>query len=271
MKVIRETRIITPEDAKDLLRRNTRNRKLRNSIVDRYALDMREGRWAYTGDAIKFSEDELLDGQHRLAACIKAGVAFKTDVIWNLDPSCREAIDCGFKRTPTDILQIEGFQVAGDVGALCRLIAAYRRTGRIDAAVHLPPVSNPELIEVAASEDLDLLLESARAGRLWQGVKYSRALMSFAYWLFRQTWPKDTVDQFWRKLSDGVGLDMDDPAYQLREKIRAEYRHLSDRKYTMALIIKAFNAYIRGQKIRCFRLGAKEAFPSIITREEGPR
>ena len=75
MKVQQST--ITPEYAKELLDYNKKNRSLSKATVDRYAEDMRKDNWQQNGEAIKIDWDgNLIDGQHRLAACVKSGVSF---------------------------------------------------------------------------------------------------------------------------------------------------------------------------------------------------
>jgi len=49
--------------------------------VDQYARDMLAGHWPLAGEGIRFDEaDQLIDGRHRLRACVKAGVPFQTYV-----------------------------------------------------------------------------------------------------------------------------------------------------------------------------------------------
>lgn len=63
---------ITPELARQLLSNNKINRKIKPTIVERYAEQMEAGEWKFTGDTIKVDgEGMLLDGQHRLLAIIK--------------------------------------------------------------------------------------------------------------------------------------------------------------------------------------------------------
>lgn len=66
--------IITPKKARELLKLNTRNRKLSKALVSKYAGDMRAGRWPYNGDPIRVSKDGvLLDGPApRLSLTISA-------------------------------------------------------------------------------------------------------------------------------------------------------------------------------------------------------
>jgi len=67
---------ITPDMAQEYLKFNTENyRSLSKDRVISYASDMKNGRWQFNGESIKFSENgQLIDGQHRLQAIIRAGV-----------------------------------------------------------------------------------------------------------------------------------------------------------------------------------------------------
>ena len=66
---------ITPSEASKYLANNPANRRLSESEVETLAADMREGRWCITHQGIAIGKTgRLLDGQHRLAAVIKAGV-----------------------------------------------------------------------------------------------------------------------------------------------------------------------------------------------------
>lgn len=73
-------RLIGPEEAKELLSHNIRNRRIAPARVQQYAEDMRRGLWREAGaDSIVLWEDAesgeaiLANGQHRLQAVILAG------------------------------------------------------------------------------------------------------------------------------------------------------------------------------------------------------
>ena len=69
MKVSVKT--ITPAQAKKLLERNTNNRPVSKPHVKFLCGVIRRGEWKLNGDAIRFNSERLVDGQHRLAACIE--------------------------------------------------------------------------------------------------------------------------------------------------------------------------------------------------------
>jgi hypothetical protein len=69
---------VTPEWAANILaNRNIQNRHMSERVVEKYANDILDGSWCLTHQGIAFDENgDLLDGQHRLAAVVKA----KTEV-----------------------------------------------------------------------------------------------------------------------------------------------------------------------------------------------
>ena len=102
-----ETRAIDPDLARDLLARAASQRKLNPNLVQAFARDMRTGKWKLNGEPIILSsQGMLLAGRTRLAACMQAGVPFRSLVVRNVDDAAFESIDALRKRTLGDILHI---------------------------------------------------------------------------------------------------------------------------------------------------------------------
>src|SRR5215207_4207198 len=104
----RESRVIkiTPALAELILEHlNLKNRKRRTSSVRIYSAEMENGNWGLSGDTIKFCRKterdapRLLDGQNRLAACVRSGVPFETHVVFGIEPDVFDRIDSGKRRT----------------------------------------------------------------------------------------------------------------------------------------------------------------------------
>ena len=73
---------ITPKDAEVLLSKYLHNRPISRDNINKYAIQMSEGKWHLNGEAIIINDKGLTDnGYHRLAACIQAGVPFQTVLI----------------------------------------------------------------------------------------------------------------------------------------------------------------------------------------------
>ena len=76
-------------------------------IVAQYADDMLNGHWDLTHQGIAFNtKGELIDGQHRLAAIVKAGVTVK--LLVNFDVEDSSHMDGGLKRSVRDALWMSG-------------------------------------------------------------------------------------------------------------------------------------------------------------------
>lgn len=95
---------VTPEIARRwLLTRAAQQRSLRPHRVGQYARDMRQGRWSLTHQGIAFSDaGHLIDGQHRLAAVIEAGVSVDMMVTRGLPSETFVGMDRGMLRSAAD-------------------------------------------------------------------------------------------------------------------------------------------------------------------------
>jgi hypothetical protein len=106
---------------KVLFERNSVNRPRKPNKVQQFADDLSSQRWGLTGDTIKFGTDgQLLDGQNRLAACVRANVPLLTHVVFGIDPALFGRMDIGKPRNAADVLHIAGFKYASTLAAALR-------------------------------------------------------------------------------------------------------------------------------------------------------
>lgn len=135
---------ITPELAKAYLEANTHNRPISRATVAEYADAIREGHWLFNGEAIKFDwNEQLVDGQHRLGAIVKAGKAISILVIRNLDPEAFKTLDTGRKRSGGDVMALRGVMYSGAMSS------AYRMLWRFLGGPSKKQISNTQLLELA--------------------------------------------------------------------------------------------------------------------------
>lgn len=100
--------LVTPDLAKMLLANNRKNRRLRKTIVEKYARDMRNGKWKTGEDMIVIDKNgDLLNGQHRLEAIIESGTNQYMYIMTDADPDIYEVMDNGFNRKLEDYLTCE--------------------------------------------------------------------------------------------------------------------------------------------------------------------
>lgn len=257
--------VITPDVARNWLKINTSNRPVREKHVQKLAQQMLRGEYVMNGEAIIISDDNrLLDGQHRLRACVESGVSIRSVVVRNVPHSHFFTIDTGAARTAGNVLSVYGEKNASTLAASCRVAIILQRE-------KLSPdfgaeVSHAEIIEwlndnpgirkwadfVAASKGVRTLAEPS-------------VIVPIAYFMEKKS-PEKT-EEFIGKISSGIGLEAGDPALLLRERLLANRTGKARlrKKEVAALICKAILAYVAGKKISTLRWsdGANEAFPKI--------
>lgn len=103
---------VTPEMAKDWLRKNAGNRKLKRHKVAKLRADLRHGRFKTTHQGIAFNcNGDLKDGQHRLTAIAEEGIAAWMMVTTGLPNEAVTVIDRGAGRSLTDNATMTGLNV----------------------------------------------------------------------------------------------------------------------------------------------------------------
>lgn len=134
MNVIVE--LITPERATELLKLNTRNRRIRTKHVLNMSRQMERGEWRVTHQPIAISSDgALLDGQHRLAAVVKCGLPVKMSVAYGVSPDIFGTIDVGAIRDTRD--HFGNVPVLYGIARLARFVDPYPTPGQIQVMFDL--------------------------------------------------------------------------------------------------------------------------------------
>ena len=96
---------ISPELADHIVKNlNRSNRKASSEKINEYVAAMEEKLWPVTGASLVFSKaGYLIDGQHRLLACIKSGKPLTTFVVFNIPDASFAMMDLGRKRSNRDM------------------------------------------------------------------------------------------------------------------------------------------------------------------------
>lgn len=101
--------IITPEQAQEYLAHNTNNRRIKGSNLDTLVRAIKNNEFRTTHQGIAFDgQGNLVDGQHRLLACVLAKKPIKVLVTRGLDEAEISAVDTGSSRNYTDIMRYTG-------------------------------------------------------------------------------------------------------------------------------------------------------------------
>jgi hypothetical protein len=256
---------ITPMMAEAMLAWNDRNRPTSESTVRKYAELMSAGRWHYTGEAIIFSHQRLIDGQHRLAACVASGVPFDALVVFGAPDEAFAFIDVGKARTGGDVFAINGVPNSRCMAAAVSWVLAYEsdRFGFIGKGSLA--IDHADLFENYKRHQG--LQESFWVARMFSGLKMAPPAMMCAIHYVCAAKNRSQADEFFRKFGEGIGFTgKKDPAYKLHKLLvdAAITGERPGRKTTSALVIKAWNATRLGRDVGALRYLADEPFPRAV-------
>ena len=121
---------ITPRIAEEYLKLNVCNRKISSTKVAEYMTEMTAGRWKVNGIPICFDTNgHLCNGQHRLTACVKSGIAFRTAVARNVESDAFATYDCGLNRTTASNFEIAGVSSSALVASIVNGVNEIRAHG----------------------------------------------------------------------------------------------------------------------------------------------
>lgn len=257
---------ITPEQAQDILGGNTHNRHLHERHVRRLVSALTDGRWRFNGESIKIARDgTLVDGQHRLVACVRTGIPIETLVVYGVDPDSYTTIDIGAKRTTSDALSREGIKNSAAIGGALRWILALKSRKAHIGNIILDP--DQVLEEYIKLKNID------RSSNIYNSVAQliSPSPAIALHFLFAEKDP-DAADEFFSDLGSGVGLQDGDPVLTLRNKlIEAKIKNRLKRHVTpsetVALVIRAWNGRRTGRRLSLIKGLVKNASGEMIMPE----
>jgi hypothetical protein len=255
---------ITPDKAHEYLQSIRLNRKIRQRHLEQLTTEVVLERWLLNGETIKFDiNGHLIDGQHRLWACIKAEKAITTYVIRALTSEALQTIDTGLKRSPGDILGLQGYSNATNLAASARWIWRYEQKQMEYYAV------NPSIDILRNTIEVHVEMKNSLAYGTLLSRFITRSLGSALHCLMSEK-NSAMAEEFFTKLKDGDNLTRQSPLYQLRQRLISNSQSkakLPDFEIA-ALTIKAFNLLREGKTTRFLRWGStgssKEPFPTII-------
>lgn len=245
--------LVTPETARRVLAKNTRNRPISEAWIKTLMGEMKAGRWAYNGEAIKWSTaDELLDGQHRLTALSRMPDDFPAIpflVVRGLPSSAQDTMDQGRRRSAADQLAIDGLVDSSQHRIIAGAIRVYIEwtEGRFFGDRVANKISNPEVVAWAHAHPVEMTMLIDIAGDRIRRVK-ARPSVTVAVMLMLRMIDGDDQRDFSELLITGANLGPGHPVLALRnrlERIKEQKTTTSDRDY-VAFFILAWNKFRDG-------------------------
>lgn len=263
---------ITPELAREWIRRHeavvgaertanggkTRdNRPLRfDSGVEKYARDMKAGKWHRNGESVKISwKDTIVDGQHRLHACVQAGVPFWSVVVTGVEPEAQDTVDTGLPRRLSDQLAIGNEKNAAVLASVTRWSLRWLHGMRGGGGASGYQPTQTEMLDYLDA-DPRLRMAAAYGARARVEFKAVRATVYAMAWMLLHGADWAAAEVFLERVLDGAGLPAGHPVLVLRS--RMVNAKLSGERLTeheqLALVCLAWNAFRADKTISILKL-----------------
>jgi hypothetical protein len=243
---------VYPDLARYLLTFNhERQRSIRKRSLERISSDMRDGLWGFTPEALIFTRTPLLvNGQHRLTAVCEHGseVWMMGDFGWY--EGIINYLDRGNARTNRDAFDIEGLPnssaVASGISAVARYEAVVGLTRGFSGLT--TPTTQRSLAIYNADIEGWTRAEHA-AARIYRALDKGLGVATWiaAYRICAEVHPEEAAT-FFDAIASGT-----DPAGSITRVVGDWFRRRSmqatktgDSREPLEVIIRAFNAYVRG-------------------------
>lgn len=249
-ETVAEVVTISPGMAVEMLERNAHNRPLKERIVAAYARDMRRGNWRMTGEAIKFDTNgDLADGQHRLAAIVKAKVPVTLLVVWGVPPEAQQVMDSGVKRSVNDNLTLNGVKNSSILTAAARLALTEPAAGFIAATDRVASPTNSELLDfIEAHPDIHRAADVARGH--YPAIDCQPSVLCLAWMRFSQI-DLEACAIFFHSVANMTTDGPGDPRLALARRLQNLRREGTRRSGPMllGLVYRSWNGWRRGKQL----------------------
>lgn len=260
--------IISPKNAQRLMAYNRKNRSLSKPTVEKYAKALKEGKWQVNGVPIIVSDtDWVLDGQHRLQACILAGVPLTTAITWGIRQEAIRTVDVGKKRNDADFLTMEEFKSASTVATTFAQAYAYNNRRLDPKGFAILTLINQ--IETATDFFNRMgfvdIKDAVKEGRKYEkyakhnGLKGSRLAGIHLSLTSRNTTSKKIASSFIKKIATGLQCSGDDPIFHANKFCESFKTNLDGKKKSIsylqvpqkiAIMIHTWNLFVTGKRIK---------------------
>lgn len=258
---------LTPDQAMELLEHNTLNRPLSDAHAKRIAGEIVKGRWKFNGDTIKIADDgKVLDGQHRLWACIESKRPIDTIVVHGVDAAAFSTIDTIRKsRTASDTIALMGTtRHRHIIGTALTWLIRWQRGVLTNYRQPQHRVENADIEDAfGAHPQITSAVQRAMTCRRIGNP----GIFAFLYYVTANRKP-ELADQFMTAIEDPTGLSVSHPFFQFRAYLTTQSpTKKREPDHTIALAFKVLNAVAAGRPIRHLKYqdqGAHaEAFPEL--------
>jgi len=216
--------IVTPEQAARIAKTiNTNNRPLSESQIDHYRGVIVSNQWRQTHQGMAVDTDGVLqDGQHRLWAISRAGIAVPVAFFVGMDPDNFKAIDEGLVRTAAQLFSRSGESYTVVMAGMMKLL--YAMSGDNARRDYRAKLTNEIVYDMFGDDQEQMRLSVDFGGRFAKRAHANATAMAAAHYLIRKANGRDNryVAAFFNGYIKGrkgpnEALHPYDPRLRLRE------------------------------------------------------
>jgi hypothetical protein len=235
--------LISPLLANEFLAKNhPGNRPLTQAQVKRLTQAILNGEFV-VGDAIKFNcLDQLIDGQHRLSAIVKANKSVTMLVIRGYGDHAMSVLDIGTKRSVADIAKLSGSSVNTKHLSIARaILLPHKDTAKYRVITHKKLIEITETLITYINFGLQsVTAKNTTCRSVVQGA------IARAFYCGENS---DRLNEFGRIYSDGIcAKECDTAALRLREFFLSNKGIVRDRVDEFSYAQSAIDSFLKYKK-----------------------
>ena len=269
---------MTPQWAEKILtQNNNKNRKIRTSKLMVYTRSIEAGDWKVTNQGIALDPDgNLLDGQHRLAAIVKARKSIKILLGTNCDPSSFSVIDIGATRTAGDMITLSGFSGGkhNTLAAAVKIYIQYTEFPKTRWSSLTTPNHNKVVKYWTDKKDtIELYLPFLiKCHKQFKSYTLSCGI-AFCLIADDYEWRPEEIMEYFTLLTTGANLPADSSILSFRNQCsNPAYRRRGNGTHSTQLLlnamVKSFNDWKRGKPTKKFISPVTPPMISFVPRDE---
>lgn len=254
---------MTPEWATEILaRQNTNNRTMRKLVVARYAEAIINDEWRLTQQGIAIDKNGvLLDGQHRLAAIVRAQKPIEIAMAMDCDPEIFKVLDTGATRKASDVLHMQGAKHRTVAATSIKQLIMYRESPELVWRGRVRYPSHAEISEFYEKYSTQVDRSTELANRSYSAFRQlnKSSVATFVMLTMEKNYRMSIVEYFLEKVSKGVGLAEDSAILKYRSclmngnVIRDASQVNNGGQLHINALIKAFNYTVSDVTLKLFK------------------
>jgi hypothetical protein len=246
--------LVTPDIAHAWLLADVLKRTVSADAISKYARDMRAGRWTLNAETIKRAVDGgILDGRHRLLACVEANASFPSWVAQGVPVEAQRTVDIGRPRSAADQLALSGNANAAALAAVARRSWQWLHGYR---GYKMPTPSQTEIDDLIITVPLIKTATTYAISARKEFAAVPVAVYGICYLVFNQAGGDIASGVFLDQVVRADGVSYDQPAAALRRRmIRAgTMKERLKEAEKFALFICAWNGFAEERTMETVQL-----------------